>query len=200
MIEGIKTLKVTITGLTPLVMKSSQTVDPDNEYAAAMKKISAKGAKKTPADREKLRWLDWRGGLYWDDELGVYAPSSWIEGTVRDGARKFRKGKDVIAGLVCLDDVIPLEYGKKAKTPEALYTQTGAVDWRYIVIGRVKVMRARPRFDTWSLTFRVQIVTEVVSVESVKDALMKAGLVCGVGDYRPKFGRFAVTSFEEVKA
>ena len=54
------------------------------------------------------------------------------------------------------------------------------------------------------LVVSVSVVASAVPVtdmpvEVVKSALDDAGREAGIGDYRPRFGRFIVTSFKEVE-
>lgn len=56
----------------------------------------------------------------------------------------------------------------------------------------------RPCADKWKLTFTINLLLdEKIPNEVLKDALDYAGLYVGIGAWRPKFGRFKVTSFEE---
>jgi hypothetical protein len=53
-------------------------------------------------------------------------------------------------------------------------------------------MRYRPIFRRWSLSATIAINEEVVNVNEVKKAVTDAGALIGLGDYRPRFGRFNV--------
>ena len=48
----------------------------------------------------------------------------------------------------------------------------------------------------WEVTFRLLVVDDGIPDQSVKAALDTAGLMVGVGNGRPDFGRFIVTSWE----
>lgn len=75
------------------------------------------------------------------------------------------------------------------------------VDSRPVTIPSTKgrIMRHRPRFDNWSLTFDLQIDETLLPVEFVHTLLNEAGLAIGIGDFRPEkrgpFGTFRVVSF-----
>ena len=79
------------------------------------------------------------------------------------------------------------------------------VDSRAIVIPATKgrILRHRPMFDEWSISFQVQIDTDLVSERLVKDILEDAGKLVGIGDFRPArkgpYGRFSVTTWEKAK-
>lgn len=77
--------------------------------------------------------------------------------------------------------------------------QTWGVDSRTVVIPatRGRTVRLRPRLENWELDFTIEIINDSLPVEVVKGALDDAGREGGLGDYRPRFGRFIVTRFEE---
>ena len=64
-----------------------------------------------------------------------------------------------------------------------------------------RVMRYRPIFKKWKLEFNIDIEDEI-DPNAVKEALEIAGKYVGIGDWRPekkgKYGKFQVTSFQEV--
>jgi len=73
-------------------------------------------------------------------------------------------------------------------------------DSRTVVIKatRGRVVRIRPKLNNWELAFTIEILNDELPMEVVKAALDDAGREGGLGDYRPRFGRFIVTSFQEV--
>ena len=73
-------------------------------------------------------------------------------------------------------------------------------DSRTVVIKATKgrVVRIRPRFNDWSLDFTIVVNSNDLPIEVVKGALDDAGREGGIGDYRPRFGRFIVTKFHEL--
>jgi len=73
-------------------------------------------------------------------------------------------------------------------------------DSRTVVIKATKgrVVRIRPKLNNWELDFTIELINDEFPVEVIKAALDDAGREGGLGDYRPRFGRFIVTSFQEV--
>jgi hypothetical protein len=53
-------------------------------------------------------------------------------------------------------------------------------------------MRTRARFPTWRATVRAEFLPTVMNRRDVVEILEIAGFREGLGDWRPKFGRFAV--------
>ena len=102
--------------------------------------------------------------------------------------------KDVVKrGIVVEPFQIPLQNDKGK-----VYKKWDEIDARRVVIQRAAVVRWRPLFhEGWKLNFTIQVLDEdSLAVSTVKEILERAGSY-GIGDYRPRFGRFMVTKFEE---
>lgn len=196
MIEGIKTAKVTIEGVAPMLMHNARLANPADDIVKQIKAITGKHhSKKTEADELKLMELEYMGGLYFDDSCGAFIPSVNIEGCLRDGAKISRKGKAIESGIQVNPDCVKLLYDGP-KTAESLYADKRFVDCRAAKLQKSStVMRTRPRFDNWSAEFEILIIEDVVNPSDVHEALVKAGMMKGLGDFRPKFGRFVVREF-----
>jgi len=79
----------------------------------------------------------------------------------------------------------------------------GTKDWDYLDRRRVQVQRSgitrcRPAMNTgWKATFVIQILLpEYIDQLLLQTAIMNAGRLVGLGDFRPTFGRFNAVSFE----
>jgi len=73
------------------------------------------------------------------------------------------------------------------------------LDLRPVVISRARVVRIRPTFKAgWELEFVIEVIDDQIPIEMVQDILTLAGKTVGIGDFRPKFGRFRVVTFEEL--
>lgn len=77
------------------------------------------------------------------------------------------------------------------------------VDSRPVTIPATKgrIMRHRPRFDTWGARFELTINDDLLDPATAHVLLQEAGLSIGIGDFRPEkrgpFGTFRVTSWQE---
>ncbi len=187
-----QTLKVKIVGVAPLLMHNSQLADPLNRFTRAIKEITKKGKKKTDSDLEQLSKLEFMGGLYVDDQGRPAIPGECLEGMIRDGARKSRSGKDAQCGILS-DGVWALEY-EGPKDTEKLWEDERFRDYRVCRVNSARVMRMRPKFPEWSLTFEVAFQEEVTNRTDVEKWLRDAGQFVGLLDFRPRFGRFEVES------
>jgi hypothetical protein len=65
-----------------------------------------------------------------------------------------------------------------------------------------RAIRRFPRIDCWKATFDVMIVDETITGEVLKRHFEQAGLLVGIGRFRPRnggfYGRFQLTGFEVV--
>lgn len=72
-----------------------------------------------------------------------------------------------------------------------------------LAANKAAVAIVRPKFPTWAFGVTVEIDTDQISVDKIKQLFDIAGRQCGIGDFRPSkrgpFGRFAVSEFVEVK-
>lgn len=187
----MKVLSVICKGIRPLIMHNGLLADPLNTYSSAIKKISGKGSKKlTESDHAEMQALEWDGGLYWDDEIGLFIPSDNIERCVVQGAMKSRRGKDFQAACLCQDVVIPLDHPMKGKSKDAMRSNPDYTLRKSVRIKDSRIMRVRPRVPEWSITFNLEYDEGVVSAGDIQAALVNAGTLVGLGDWRPKYGRF----------
>jgi hypothetical protein len=185
-----KTLRYKITGLSPLIMHNIELLNKRSEIGRELSSITAKRKNKTEEDEDRLRELEFLGGLYYDKKIGPYISAISIESCIAAGASAVRKGKAVKAGLQCIGDKYALEYDGPRK-PSELW-EKGFYDIRAVVVQRSRVLRTRPKFNQWASVFDVAIDDKVIGQNEVTAALTQAGSTIGIGDFRPRFGRFEV--------
>lgn len=185
-------IKVRITGTRPMLMHSDRLADPLDPIAKQRKMVTDKTSKKkTEDDHAFLAKTEWIAALYFDDELGPVIPGRVIEGMLIESARIRRLGKQFERSVETMEQHYKLEY-KGPREVEKLW-EAGFRDVRSVVMptgGRV--MRYRPIFREWACTFDVAYEEEMTDRETVIDRLNAAGRFVGIGDYRPRFGRFDV--------
>ena len=70
------------------------------------------------------------------------------------------------------------------------------IDVRPVVIQRNRIVKGRPKFNSWELEFTISFDEKRVKKGEIKQILEEAGATKGIGDYRPKFGRFKVIAFD----
>lgn len=167
-----------------------------------------KGAKKKTAVVDYSD--EWRIGMHVDSDGYLCQPATHIEGALVKAAASFKiKGggnrtyKSIVrANCWVLPELIPhLHNGKRisAPGPDLLDNPTDHmwVDRRRAVVGRASVARARLAIGAgWELAFTLQVQDEQLRPDVVHTILEEAGKSAGIGDFRPRYGRFIVTVFE----
>ena len=169
-------VKVKIKGIAPLLMHKYNF---NNNEEKAKRKDEQYSVEK---DAEKA--------LYFDKKIGCYVPSTWVEACLRQTACDFKQGKKtykntILSSVFCDQEKIPLN--KKT------YDE---IDVRAVVIQRNRIVKGRPKFNTWQIEFVLNYDETRINKEILKQILVEAGATKGIGDYRPKFGRFTVVTFK----
>lgn len=192
MAQTLKEMQVELEGIRPLILHNGLLADPTNETVRAMKRITAKKNKKTDADLVELSRLEWLGGWYLNEAGQPFIPAANIERMVLDGARKARLGKDCQAAVFCEEDEVRIEHPLLAGAK----VEKLADDPRFaircgVVVAQKRIIRVRPMIPTqWKLKFTVTYDDGVINATAIRQAIVDAGALCGLGDWRPKFGRF----------
>lgn len=189
----MKTHTYRITGIRPLVMHNGLMADPTNPLVIKIKSITSKGSKKlTDSDYEERDRLEWEAGLYWHPDFGPAIPSDNIERCIQLGAQKSKKGKDVQAAVFCTTEDIKVEYSGP-RDMDAMYEDGRFILRKGVAVQRARIIRIRPMIPTgWSMAFTVEYDDSIVNASTITKALVDAGALVGLGDWRPKFGRFSV--------
>lgn len=194
----MKSFNVAWTGTRPLIMSNSIMVDPQNEAVQRIKEISKKGSKKiTDDDLSTIARLEWREAMYWRDGVGFYIPSENIEKCIREGASKCRLGKQAEAAVSVSEIEIPVKTAKSyPRDLDKLYEDP---EYQFRKAVRVppktgaRVMKVRPIIPTgWRIEFELFYDETVINQKDIIKAMEDAGFQIGLGNWRPKFGRFNV--------
>lgn len=191
----MRTLKVTWKGTTPLIMHSCKCVNPLHPISIEMKKYTSK-KKKTEDDLIKIADLEWEAGAYWDDKIGLYIPCENIEATIKNGAKPNKKGSDIEKYCNVTELCVPLNYGASL-SKEELIKDYNYRDTRPMTVMRAKILRTRPRFNNWQISFNMTYEESKIDVEVIRQAIEYAGAYVGLCDSRPKYGKF-VAVIEEI--
>lgn len=191
----MKTLKVTWKGTKTLIMHSCQCVNPLNPIQKELKKYTSKRTK-TDEDLQRISDLEWEAGAYWKEGMGLYIPGENVIATIVNGAKLFKKGTDVQKYVSVPDVHIPFNYGENL-TKEELIADKDYRDVRPMVVGKSKVIRTRPRFDQWNITFDLEYEEDKIDLDTILLALENAGKYVGLCDSRKYgYGRFVVKAEE----
>jgi hypothetical protein len=192
-------ITVTIQGITPLIM--NRFTEAAEVSVSGGTSVTFKGDKGTPrAQAESKRYADQAGNLY--------IPGPNIFACIIAAGTFHKAGKSKLttmrtslipAGLMVDDLVCNLT------TADGELITEWEVDSRSVVIPSTggRIMCHRPRVDTWSATFTLDVDSSMFSPALVRAVVDDAGKKIGLGDFRPArkgpFGRFVVSKWEVVK-
>lgn len=186
----MQTYKARIVGDSALLMHSCAGLDKFNPLQREIAKLTGK-KKKTDDDLLEIKRLEWRMGLYLDEKGIISIPANNIMAIIIEGARKSKLGKQASAGVFESQAFYPLKYDGPADL-DLLYKDNRFVDYRPVRNQQNRVMRSRPIFRSWSVDIGLQFDESIIDRDALKLALSVAGEQVGLGDYRPRFGRFHV--------
>jgi hypothetical protein len=181
--------RMTATGTKPLLMHNARLSNPLDEVVREIKKVSGK-RKKTDGDYEAMARLEHAGGLYWDDELpGPYLPGQNFEKCLVEAARISKRGKDIERGVFVETDVNPLVYDGPRDIDE-LWKDANFLHMASVKVGTSRVTRTRPQFREWVVAAEGTFDDRVINLQDLRDIATTAGTMIGLGDWRPRYGRF----------
>lgn len=148
--------------------------------------------------------LEWEKSCYWHPEVGLYQPGVHIEAALIKSATNFqipgrqkKTYKDLFKGTVfAKPELIPYGFGKLS--PDGLLKKGLIEVHRAVcVVQKSRIERLRPLVPAgWKLKFTLQLFDDQLPRETLKEILDYAGRFIGIGDWRPRFGRFIVTEFK----
>ena len=176
----MKKVKVEIKGISPLLQ---------HRYADEGKEEKSKKRTGTPNYEDEAEIA-----AYKLPSGELYQPASHIEGAIVKASTNFRIAgkrtksyKDLVKSAVFV-------------APDAIIHQNQKyeIDKRAVIVPstRGRVIRHRPRIDDWALKFQIEITDDQLDESVLHEILEYAGRNVGIGDYRPRYGRFEITKWE----
>ena len=166
-----------------------------NCEAVEEKAASAKGSKAKKSD-------DLESYIYRNQAGEICLPGEYLRGSIINAA-KFKQdprsprksAMDLFkAAIVTLDDLCPLVAAGSTDPAK----EWDFLDRRRVTIQRSAITRERPAFfKGWSARVTLQVLLpEYIAPDFLLEIVGAAGRLVGIGDFRPTFGRFQVTSWE----
>ena len=194
----METIAFTVTGIEPLLQNNPQTVDPLNKYSKLRSEITSK-RKKTDDDILELRRLDIESKTYYDDQIGVYIPATWVTAAI--GGVSWSKAKikkaDIRSTVFTTESKIPLKFAGMDKVKKRVDI-AGNPEFQQVMLlkqGQVKVAKNAPIFRDWSFSSEIEFDPNMINRKELQGLLSHAALYGGFGDFRPTYGR-AQVAFE----
>lgn len=185
---AIQMIEMVWKGSAPLILHNGQLSDPLSKWSKESKKISSKRAK-TDADHEAMAKIEFLGSLYMYKGTPCL-PAENIEAALIDGAKKLRRGVDAKAGLFVMQHA-PIQYDGP-KDPEELWNNESFRSRVSAKVQKARIMRTRPIFHEWSIVVHCEFEDGLLNKADVLEFANKAGSIVGIGDWRPRYGRFSV--------
>lgn len=193
---GWKTLRFKVTGDAPLIMHNGSLANPLSEGAKQLKQVSSK-RKKTDADFERMAEIEFKAGLYIDEDRGPVIPGENIEATIYNAAKITKEGK--IAKSACFVPRAAVLQYDGPRDADGLWHEERFRNCVGVKVGMSRIMRTRPIFTDWSAVIEIEYEDSVVNQEQVERWVHAAGTQVGLCDWRPRCGRFTAELLVETK-
>ena len=186
---------ITIEGTVPMLM--NRFTDEAAQAATSGTRKSAVGQQLSPEDDAESR-------LYTDEHGNIIMPQPNLLMCITAAGKFFKNGKSkistqkssLIPACLAFKDVAYRVKGKGGKGKASW-----SVDTRPVRIPSTggRILRHRPIFHAWSISFDVDLDTDIISEGLLREIVDAAGKRIGLCDFRPDcrgpFGRFVVTKW-----
>lgn len=188
----METVNIRLSGVegSMLLTHNERLASKLDPIARQMTDISSK-RKKTDDDYDELAHLEMLGGVYETDDGQVGIPVWNVFRSLQDGAKLNKLGRSVERGVVPIGADITAIKHDGPPTAEAMW-RAGCFDQRSVKVGMSKVTRTRPAFRNWVVEVSFALDTEILNLGDFRMVAENAGRLAGLGDYRPRFGRYDV--------
>lgn len=184
----MESIKVKLNSLSPMLMHSDRYSNPLDPLTKAHKELTGK-RKKTDEDHELILKSEWNGSIYHDEKIGPYVPGINVESMLMEAAKQQKLGKKFKSAIMVLEDRVKVDYdGPRDRVK--MFADHRFVDCRSVKVQQARLQRCRPIFHEWSITFNLNYDPAVVDLRDIQKALVDAGQLVGLGDFRPRFGKF----------
>lgn len=181
-------------GAGAMLMHSDRGVNPLDPLTIELKKLTST-RKKTDEIHAQVARLEWELGMYFDPATGPFVPTANLRGVIVEGAKFSKLGATVKRATLVEDERARLEYDGP-RDLDKMWKAGSFRDMRSVVVGTSRVMRCRPIFRGWSLSFSLLFDAEVIERAALVAAAEAGGQLIGLGDFRAAnggpFGRFTV--------
>ena len=193
-------IRVTFDGATavngsPLLMHNERLADPLDPYARSLAELTKKRSK-TERDIEEIGRREFLGAGYWMVDGGPgkkvstpFIPTWNIVRCLQEGAKRHKLGKHVVRGIVPITEETPLIYEGPLDAYD-LWKDGTFHSRKGVGVGQRRVIRTRPCFTDWKLEADLELDLTILDADVVSLIALEAGRYEGIGDARPRFGRF----------
>lgn len=126
---------------------------------------------------------------------GLYQPAEHIlQSMIHAGSKIKFKGRQmhgsVLNGGI---QIRPMEIPHPKKDKPVYFS-------KWAVIDDNRIWKTRAMFPVgWTLKFQIEVLNDALNFDSLKEILESAGIYQGLGDWRPKYGKYVVTEFKKAR-
>ena len=177
----MKVVEIGIEGVAPLLMHRFATDRTER----------GKGPRNPNYEAPEMVKKELRDALYVNGDGKTLAqPSEMLEAALVKAAKEFKfEGKKTYKD--------PVRAGVFVEPYEVLHKHQKWEDFpkRVVIQGR-SIIRHRPMLKEWALDFQCCVTDERINLEDLRSMWDYAGAYKGLGDWRPKFGRFKVVAWK----
>lgn len=208
---SLRKFNLTLEGVRPLLCGNPCTIDPIGKPAQA-KKWYTQLKKKEEIHHRALRKLDWLFSGYWKVEGDYFygpelngdadfegfsiptLPAQHLQRCIRDGAVKWKLGKDTKRSIMVEADAI-INYEGPTDARKMFE------DSRFVSVASTGrgIMAVRLRIPEWQVNYSLLLNDEIMDPTTLEKILHNAGMCEGLGTWRPDHGRFRLVQLQEVE-
>lgn len=190
--------RVKVSGIRPLIMNRFH--EEAQQSATNGTRSTAIGDKGTPKEQAEKK-------LYLDGDGNPMIPVPNLFRAIIDAGKFHKAGRSKVTTQK--SSIIPacVEVDSEdGVTIRLHHDEPWEVDTRPVRIPSTggRILTHRPIFNDWSLEFELELDQSMMSAKTLRDIVDDAGKKIGLGDFRPDckgpYGKFVVTSWEEVPA
>lgn len=182
-------MKLKLKSTCPMLMHSDRFANPLDPATKAHKELTSK-RKKTDEDHELIARSEYMGSIYIDQD-GPFIPSMNIDAAFVEAAKMQKLGRHAKRAMMVMEDKVYLKYDGPRSAGD-LVNDPRFVDARSVRVSMARLTRYRPRFNNWEAECTLAFDPNQINPNEVKQIIENAGRLVGVGDFRPRFGRFTV--------
>ena len=183
-------ISVTIQDKSPLLM--NKFTDEAQMQATTGQSGSLNGDRGTPHEQaEKV--------LYTDEKGQPIIPQTNLYRCIMEAGKYFKAGRSKVTTQK--SSILPSCLDMDGLYFPLIHKEPWTVDARPVRIPATggRILRYRPCFHDWQVSFEGELDTTVMAAKMLRDLVDKAGKAIGLGDFRPDckgpFGKFVVTSW-----
>lgn len=183
-------IRLHLTGTRPMLLHNGRLANPLDPHTRAIAAIATK-KKKTDSELAELAAMEARGGMYETakGELGLPYDNVWR--CLFDAGKAYKLGSAIKQALVPSPDIAVLIIGGKPQKCDTYVTGPDRFLYGSVVVNGRRTMRARVIIPAgWEAEVKFVLLEDVLQAEKLKPVLERAGRLCGLCDWRPKYGTF----------